>query len=782
MTYTNTLGALLQGVSQQPAAVRPQGRVTEQINFVSDVVQGLTARPATRHVAEITGEVEGKKFFDASIDGFEYIIGYSAGALSVWDNGGAVWPITYEDAAAQAYIGADLRGYVHDSTLYVTNRDVVTATAATAAPRPDVYRHSAFVTCLGGKYSRTYKVSLFYPSDGSTAIGTYTTPDGTTAGDADKTASNSIVAELHASLAASPQFKPASILGRQDNVLLIKHTSKVEISASDGEDGGLLRAHAATADSIETLSEYAPQGAVVRITGSDAGAADDYWLRFTISGSTPVGSGFGMEGVWEETTDPDAINDFDLTTMPHVLEWNGTGFTFRRGTWLPRRTGDGETNEFPDFIGHAIRDISGFQSRLVFAAGPYCVMSRTNKALDFFKSSATVDLATDPISIASTKEGKTRLDWIVPFDRNLLFMSDPGSGQFVISGNDLLTPSGASIAQTTAFEMRGGASPVQTGRTVLFPFKTGKYSGVKEFFTNDEVATNGADTLTETLDRYIEGLVNHMACSTNLNTVLLKTDAPQVSNVIYVYSYLWQGSEKVQSAWCKWEMPGDVQHFYFTGSEITLVLWHADRAAYSINRADLDLPTDDVVDYHVCLDRKQEIVVDPAGTVLLPYAGASLCQSTGCVEVGAEAEATAVAEAGQWRYTVDPDAAPVGATVIAGQKYLRAVKPTMPFMRDNTGNVRAQSHVVVTAFFIDYRDIGALDTVFSSPYRDTYTFGVNFFPLGDTPGTGPSGLQSGILEVPWGERSDWSELTIQSDDIRPTTILEVEWAGQPFNR
>jgi len=36
--------------------------------------------------------------------------------------------------------------------------------------------------------------------------------------------------------------------------------------------------------------------------------------------------------------------------------------------------------------------------------------------------------------------------------------------------------------------------------------------------------------------------------------------------------------------------------------------------------------------------------------------------------------------------------------------------------------------------------------------------------------------------VPWGERSDWSELTITSDDIRPVTITEIEWTGQILKR
>lgn len=781
MTYSNTLGALLQGVSQQPPAIRPQGRVSEQINFVPDVVQGLTARPGLRHTADITGSPAGLAFFDAEIDGDPYIIGYKAGEIVVWGTDGTEWPVTYQDAAAQAYIGTDLRGYVHDSTLYVTNREVVVALAGSLAP-VDTFDNVGLAYCLGGKFSRTYSVTINYADGLNPAVGSYTTPDGTATGDADKTSSTYIMGQIKTALLAHGNFRVGTTAELADTTLYVHHTSAFTLAVSDGDNSTAMRQQSQSVDDVEFLAPYAPHGTLVRVTGSDAGVKDDYWLRFNSAVTSALGNGFGKPGVWEEWYDVSEVSEFDTATMPHLLRWNGVGFTFERVGWLPRRTGDSTTNEFPDFVGHPIRDINGFQSRLVIVAGPFCCMSRTNTALDFFKKSATTDLVTDTISIASTKEGSTRLDWIIPFDRDLVFMSDPGKGQFVITAGDLLTPQNASMAQTTAFEMRGGAAPVQTGRTIVFPFKTGKYSGLKEFFTNDEVATNGADTLTETLDRYVEGLVTHLTCSTNLNTILLRTDGAAVRDTIWVYSYLWQGTEKVQGAWHKWVLPGDVEHFYFSGSEITVVLWHAATSSYTVNKADIDLPEDEDVGYHVCLDRQRAAVVT-AGVVDLPFPNATFAQSLGCPAIGSEASATAAdLGGGQWRYTLNPDAAPEGATVVAGQKYLRMVKPTMPFMRDREGNVKARGHVVVSAFYIDYQNCGALDVIQTGPWREPSTISVNWFPLADDPLRGPSGIRSGILEVPWGERSDWSELTIQSDDIRPTTILEVEWSGQPFTR
>lgn len=780
MTYSNTLGALLQGVSQQPAAIRPQGHVTEQINFVSDVVQGLTARPAAKEVATITGAPADLKFFPAEIGGFRYIIGYGQDLLTAWGEDGVVWPVTYQDNDAKLYVGTDMRGYVHADVLYITNR-FQTVSQSSVKDTSDVFQHGAYAYCLGGKFSRTYTVEITYQDD-TIAVGKYTTPDGTAVGDAAKAAANHIVEQVTISLRAHAKFKVQTTALVKDNVIGVKHSSPITIHVADDDDGTSMRGHDSSVRDLEHLTELAYHGQLVRVTGSDAGSADDYWLRFKTKGSTgTVGTGFALGGVWEEHYDVSQNVLLNDKTMPHILRWNGAGFTFERAAWEGRRVGDSKTNPYPDFVGHQIKDISGFQSRLVFAAGPYCCMTRTNRPLDFFKLSATTDVVTDPINIASTKKGNSTLDWIVPFDRDLVFLSDPGAGQFIVDGHDLLTPANAAMAQTTAFEMKGGTPPVQTGRTILFPFKKGKYSGIKEFFTNDEVATNGADTLTETLDRYILGTVQHMACSTNLSTVLMRTDSAGAKDTIWVYSYLWQGLEKAQSSWSKWKMLGDVKHFSFNGSVITLVLHHPTTGAHSISTMDMDRPDDPVVGYHVCLDRKRTVVL--SGTVDLPFDEARFVQSTGCATIGAEVSSTKQdLGGGNWRYTLAAESAPVGATVIAGRGYDRSVTPTMPFMRDQQGNVRARTHVVVTHFFIDYENIGALDAVMVSPYRDDIVFEVNFFPLDDTPGNTLGDLQSGILEVPWGERSDWSELVIRSSDIRPTTILEVEWAGQPFKR
>lgn len=787
MAKDGTLGSLLQGVSQQPPAVRPIGKVTEQINFINDVVEGLSARPALVETATLLNETAtGLKFSNATFEGETFIVGYSADTLRVWDIRGTQYTVQAEPEAL-AYIGTDMRPYLLNKQLFLANREVIVEKAA-SPNTSSVAQHTGVVSVLGGLFSRNYTVTLRW-EDGTIASGSYSTPDGDGAGDANNSSSKTIAFNLYNSLIAHGSFKAGTVANLSANTFYVRSINgPITITVDDDDAQTTLRAHTSTAESTEDLAKTAPHGTLVKITGNDEGNEDDFYLRFNSSVTDVVGGGFGYEGVWEEWYNPAEITAFDLSTLPHVLEKTGaTEFTLRQGDWLPRRVGDEDTNPFPDFVGNPIRDIGGFQSRLVFVAGAWCAMSRTNEPTDFFKKSALAEVATDPISMSSTEEGVDNIDWIIPFDRDLVLMSDPGEAQLLISGQSRITPDNNAMVQTTAFEMRGGAKPVETGRTILFPFKSGKFSGIKEFFTNDEVTTNGADTLTETLDSYIVGLVNRMECSTNFSMVAFATDAPEYSKTVWVYKYLWQNTDKLQSAFSKWVMPLDVEFYFFSGSELFVVMsedgFVPGTTNYVFAALDLDLPVDDVAEYHISLDRQMRRVADANSGVSLPYENAAFVQGTGCLTPGRPVEPMSyVPTSSGATYTFDAETVPDGAEIVCGLRYNRSISPTMPFYRDPRGNVVPRSHIVVGNFLLEYVETGYIRATMESRYRkDPIVYEVDWFPIDDDPDdTLGNGLRSGILNIPWGERADWSTLTLSSDDVRPTTFIELEWVGQAF--
>lgn len=784
-----TLGAMLQGVSQQPAYLRPSGKVTEQINFTSDVVQGLTSRPALRENGYLRDyPVDALNFKSFEVDGQHFILGYKAGTLVIWDTNGVEYSVAEGLAGDLNYIGDDIALYSYEGSVYITNRntDVQISTDKTEG-LANVILGGSFVTILGGKFSRKYKVVVTY-ADGTSYTSSYTTPDGDTNGDAAKASAGYIATKLNDALVSGGNVDMEVL--KIDNTIYINNSAgPVQVRVDDDDNQTAMRAISlGTAEKVEDLPKYAKHGTLVRVENNDAGEADDFYVRFNANDIDTVGDGWGEQGVWEEWFNPEEDYQFDTSTMPHVLQkQEGSGFDFGQANWRARAVGDEETNPFLDFVGHPIRDINGFQSRLVFVAGPWVAMSQTNDPLDFWKKSATTELVTDALSFASTNENTKSIDWIVPFDQDLILMTDPGQGQFLIKGGSKLTPANAAIVKTTSYEMQGGAKPVETGRTIMFPFLSGKFSGVKEFFTNDTVATHAADTLTETLDRYISGTVTRMVCSTNHNMAALKTNDPNTQNTIWVYKYLWNDAEKVQSSWSKWIMPAKVEDFFFNGSELVVVMsepGNVSGTTYMINALDLDIPVNETAGYHICLDRQLTKAADSSFQVRLPYANAEFVQGTGCRTPGRPVAADLVLGpdgAGEWTYTFAADTVPDGAELFCGLAYDRSLKPTMPFVRDQNGNVRARQAIVVGMFTIEYEQTGYFKAIMTSRYRvDPIEFITDWFPTEDDPDDTGAGLRDGRHPVPWGERSDYSELEITSRDPRPTTILELEYTGQTF--
>jgi hypothetical protein len=106
----------------------------------------------------------------------------------------------------------------------------------------------------------------------------------------------------------------------------------------------------------------------------------------------------------------------------------------------------------------------------------------------------------------------------------------------------------------------------------------------------------------------------------------------------------------------------------------------------------------------------------------------------------------------------------------------------MPVFRDRGGKPVPRLALVINGFMVEYQDTGYLKAIMNSRYRaDPISLEMDWFPTDDDPADPlGNGVRSGILNVPWGERTDWSTLTLFSDDVRPTSILEISWTGHAY--
>ncbi len=809
---TETLGFLLQGVSQQQPKIRSTGQVTEQVNFHSDVNRGLTTRPATERLGATPAVTdEGSKSFTVDLSGTLYRIVLEEGKKpKVFGYDGSAKTVT-NVGSPNAYVSTDAAVYTYDDVVYILNRGKTVATKVVDYSST-VTENWAYVYCLGGLFSRTYSMDLTVGS--TTVTAAYTTPDGTAAGDPEKATTDYIIHQLNLDLVSA--LSGASVTGvtiqEHDNELRITHSGDniTAITCRDGEAGSILKCGLARAETIADLPRYAEVGDYIFVYGA-TDSADDFWMRFEIAGNTTVGTGFGDEGAWKEYFNINDSSTLDETTMPHKLVDNGDDtFTFSAEDWEYRRVGDEDSNPTPSFVGAKIRDIREFQGRLMFCTSAATVVaSRTDYPTDFYKKTATAETASDPVDMRATQEGTKPFDWMVPFDRNMFVLAS--NAQFVISGNGSLTPSNASMVLATNYTMSSNARPQATGRTMLFPFMGQQYAGVNEYFAGNDFASTSVDNLTKTTAKYVEGEIREIAVATNEGLALFLTDISFEEGWVWVYKYLWEFDKKTQSAWYKWKFPGKVRHIHiadgivyfwivigddhvFMGTED--VMWDEEDAAYEyfdleeiVVSMRLDIPDMYDFDYPLSIDGAVTGAGEIDGDYLIINTTYTqprfILNSTGSnappggvivpddLVISGEENDTTIT----YKFNIVDRPWLLDGVISYGQRIERYLDPTPPVARKFDGSPRSDVQTVVRAYYIDYQATGQFEAQMQSAYRGNETMAnTDWFPMDDDPlHPWSESVRDGTLQVPWGEYSNLATLRVYSDDIRPTTIQEIRY-------
>jgi hypothetical protein len=308
-----------------------------------------------------------------------------------------------------------------------------------------------------------------------------------------------------------------------------------------------------TIDTISDLPTTAEHGFIIKIVGSAATGADDYYVKFVAN----AGSGFD-HGVWQETVAPGIQYLFDAATMPHVLIRNNDGtFTFQKFSWSGRVAGDAITAPLPSFVGSKIQNVNLFRNRLVLLADENVIASAADAYDRFWPESVQTVVDSDPIDLSAGSRKINFLMSSLAFADVLLVFSR--NGQFRLSGGNAvaasLTPKTATITQVTAFEMGDVVDPVIVGRTMYFAVPKGEYNGLREFFLPDASGpVPTSEEVTSSVPRFLpDNLSNLVATAAEEAVFAVSKDQPRR---IYLYKFLFQGENKLQSAWGYWETNG----------------------------------------------------------------------------------------------------------------------------------------------------------------------------------------------------------------------------------
>ena len=144
----------------------------------------------------------------------------------------------------------------------------------------------------------------------------------------------------------------------------------------------------------------------------------------------------------------------------------------------------------------------------------------------------------------------------------------------------MLEKSNIVLQPATTFEVDNRVPPVATGESVMFATSEGAYSGIREFYTDSYSDTKKAQAITSHVNKLIQGNITHMAASTNINRLLVITDKDP--NIVYCYDWLWQGTDRVQSAWHKWVWPKDtlIRSMFYSSEALYLLVERGHTGVY----------------------------------------------------------------------------------------------------------------------------------------------------------------------------------------------------------
>jgi hypothetical protein len=797
--FSVSIPNLVNGVSQQPQALRLASQAELQENAYSSVVEGLRKRPPTKHIATVSGLPAGELFHHLinrdEIERYNVFIGN--GDLKVFDLDGVAKTVAFPDG--KAYLAStapvkDIRAFTVSDYSFIVNRNIAVSTLTTKTPgkaqealiRISQYTEGMTVRIkINNSTVAKYRAQIggdssfreyFDTSRVATAIAFGVTGYG----------GNEDVVSLDSSGINSANGWTVATYG---NVVYIKKNDGADFSivVDDSEGNNIAKLIKGVAQNFTELPSRARPGMVVKITGDVEDESSDYWVKYVDDPTTPEGA------VWVECPAPDEEYKLDPSTMPHILvrESDGT-FTFKQAVWADRPVGNLESCPFPSFVGRKINDVFFHRNRLGLLAAENLIMSEDGGTFNFYRATMTQVLDTDPIDVSasysSSSSAVSNLLRAKSYNKSLLLFA--GRSQFQLGSTDLLTPKTAAIYKTTDYDFSNTASPEGVGRNVYFPSSNGPYGTVREYYVDGETEAEDAADVTSHVPRYLPGDIRKLATCPNDNSLVALTTG--ATDRLYVYNYYWDGDTKLQSAWSAWVLDGEVVGCSFIENILHLVVRRGTEVSFE-NIAFGPSVFDGVQPYGVHLDRRVTetacTVSYDAGTnkttITPPYAITE--GDAGYRLVAWEGDARKPGQRVQYVMSGGNLVADGNLTkFFLGRTYtMRYRFSELRIKQADGGGQKAidGDRLQIKSLVLLYANTGYFRVEVTPARRDTYTTTFSGRVVGSLANLiGEASVDSGKFSVGVLSKNDQVMIDIVNDSFLPCCFIGAEWTGLMLQR
>ena len=261
-------------------------------------------------------------------------------------------------------------------------------------------------------------------------------------------------------------------------------------------------------------------------------------------------------------------------TMPHQLGYNPD-----TGVWTygpvddydeyPRQVGDSKSAPLPDFVGKKINNVFFYRNRLGVLSQNYLALSQVGRFYDWFPDTATEVLDSDPIIAFPTSTKFHELRWAIPFNKQLVLMSD--TKQYVVhSGYEALSSQTVAVDEATGYILSKTMEPLQLESSIILPRDKGQWVDIMEYKVPEgEIATE-ANKLSTSVPNFVTN-GSHMTYLPAEHIVVFWNPGSDI--VMILKTTKKEDGAYVQIAWSTWEMPSPLSYLGAISADTLLLVY-----------------------------------------------------------------------------------------------------------------------------------------------------------------------------------------------------------------
>jgi hypothetical protein len=423
------------------------------------------------------------------------------------------------------------------------------------------------------------------------------------------------------------------------------------------------------------------------------------------------------------------------------------------------------------------------------------VLSENASYYNFYATTGTDVLDTDPIDIAAAGTTVNKLHNSIDFNEQLLLFS--GEAQYILeSSGDAVTPTTAVLTKTSTFSHAIKVAPVSAGKYVYFAQNRNDKTAITEYFADDDTLTNDGIDVTIGVSSLIPNnaykIVSNniedtmiVLCHDTLDTTnnVAYTPSSAVSstnaNTINIYKYFWDANKKVQSSWSTWSL-NNCQILSAEAYDSYLYIVVNENTNTKLLRIDLRNPDFTGLTHNIHMDFRTSTLTgtyDSATdltTFTIPY---SVNQTLKAVDTTNGSNLTIDSSSSGTTQKIKGN----HTKAVFGSTYLSEYKFSTPYLRETSGNgtvALTSGRYQIRQVSVDYQNSGFFKATVTQEGRSDVDYEFNGTVINSASAViGQPNITSGTYNIPIQSRNTHYTCTLKSDSHLPVHFVSAELEG-----